>query len=277
MTHRRLFVFGVLAAALPICTAQSPNTLSTQEKTAGWKLLFDGKTLNGWNDPARKKPVGDAWSVADGWIKSTRRAKIREDLLTDGTFGDFELTFEWRISEGGNSGVKYRVQERFPIDSAKTPQLSRFEDRAEFELRNHLSSREHITPGSTYEEYVVAFEYQVIDDARHADAKRGPDRTSGALYGMVPPTRPAARPAGEINQSRIVLRGNHVEHWLNGEKVVETNLDAPEIAKKISQRWPPQTRVYELLTKQAVKRTPVVLQNHNDEAWFRNIKIRELR
>ncbi|MFN3325834.1 MAG: DUF1080 domain-containing protein [Bryobacteraceae bacterium] len=265
---------ALLIACLPLLAAD--NTLTAEEKKAGWKLLFDGKSLKGWTDPARKSPPGNAWSIEDGCIKATARPRIREDLLTEESFGDFELVFDWRISPGGNSGVKYRIQDLVFLDERiQHPDSKRFEDRVEYVMVNRVGSREKVGDSSG-EEYVVAFEYQVIDDSRHRDAQRGSKYQAGALYDMIGPSKAAARPVGEFNHSRIILRGNRIEHWLNGVKVVDGSLDSEEIREGLAKRWGTQSQVYRLLTTQPKRRTPVGLQNHNDEAWFRNIKIRRL-
>lgn len=263
----------ILAVALP---AAEHNVLTPAESAAGWKLLFDGKTMNGWTDPTRMNPAGDAWSVEDGCLKANKHPRIREDLLTKETFRDFELTFEWRISKAGNSGLKYRIQDTVFLDSTKVPKnAKRFEDMVGYEMEHHLGSRATLAPNAHSEDYPVGFEYQTIDNEGHPDGRRGGSHATGALYDMVAPTRQMARPVGEFNQSRIVLRGNHVEHWLNGEKVVDTMLDAPEIEKAVTARWK-GTGVYDLLVKQPKKDCPIGLQNHDDAAWFRDIKIRPM-
>jgi hypothetical protein len=169
--------------------ADAPNTLTKAEKTAGWKLLFDGKTLHGWEDPAREKPPGDAWVVADGCIRAVPRARMREDLLTTESFGDFELVFEWKISTRGNSGVKYRIQDRVVLDE-DAGAGKKFENVAEAELRQKTLRRDAVKPGMRIQEYLVAFEYQVIDDAGHPDAARGMEYAAGSLYSMVAPAPP---------------------------------------------------------------------------------------
>lgn len=263
----------ILAAALP---AAEHNVLTPAERAAGWKLLFDGKTMNGWTDPTKMKPAGDAWSVEDGCLKANRHPRIREDLMTKETFRDFELTFEWRISPAGNSGLKYRIQDTVFLDSAKVlKNAKRFEDTVGYEMEHRLGSRATLAPNAHSEDYPVGFEYQTIDNQGHPDGRRGGSHATGALYDMVAPSKQLARPVGEFNQSRIVLRGNHVEHWLNGQKVVDTLLDAPEIEKAVAARWK-GTGVYNLLVKQPKKDCPIGLQNHNDVAWFRDIKIRPL-
>ena len=126
------------------------------------------------------------------------------------------------------------------------------------------------------EEYLIAFEYQLIDNERHPDAAEGADRTAGAIYGLAAPSDQVARPVGEFNQSRILLRGNHVQHWLNGTKVVDVDLDSDAIRNGLARRWPVDSTVFELLSEMPHKRTPVALQHHGDEVWFRNIKLRRL-
>jgi hypothetical protein len=269
---RTLLAAAVLSASASL--AAEPNTLSKQEQAAGWKLLFDGRTLTGWEDPARESPPGDAWVVQEGCIRAVPRARVREDLLTKAAFGDFELAFEWKISPRGNSGVKYRIQDRLILDASRA-EGKRFEDRVEAEMRRRTLFRDKLPPGIRIEEYLVGFEYQVIDDAGHPDALRGIDRAAGSLYSLLAPSKRAARPAGEFNQARIVVRGDHIEHWLNGEKVLDGRLDAPEIPEKLAKRWGKGSKVYELLTTRPKRRTPIALQHHVDEAWFRNIKIRE--
>src|SRR5262249_25553742 len=106
----KLLIAALLAASA--LTAAS-NALTPQEKSAGWILLFDGKTLNGWVDPAKHNPPGDGWSIDDGCLKSKSHPRYREDLFTTQTFTDFELVFDWRISPEGNSGIKYRIQDHF--------------------------------------------------------------------------------------------------------------------------------------------------------------------
>jgi hypothetical protein len=257
----------VLALAACACLAQ-PNRLTTEEKAAGWILLFDGQTMNGWEDPARKSPPGDAWTIEEGCLKARAKPRIHEEIFTTAAFGDFELLFDWRISPAGNSGVKYRIQDSVFLRDEK---VKRFEDLVELSLKNRGPRRER------GQDYVIGFEYQVIDNRGHRDALRGVKQQAGALYNLVGPSRDASRPVGEWNQARIVLRGSRAEHWLNGAKVLEVALDAPEIAEGLAQRWGAGSGVYDLLTRQPRRECPISLQNHNDDAWFRNIRIRRLK
>lgn len=240
------------------------NRLTPEEKKQGWKLLFDGKSLKDWEAP------GDAFSIDGDAIKSASKPRSRQDLFTRQRFGDFELAFDWRISPGGNSGVKYRIQDRIWVDEQPG---KKFEDQVALAYRENRRTK----PSGGGHEYVIGFEYQCIDNEKNADGRRGGSHSSGALYDMVAPATQAAKPVGEFNQSRVVVKGSHVEHWLNGVKVVDGELNSDAVKAGLAKRWGPGSKVYELLAGQPVKECPISLQNHNDEAWFRNIKVRRMR
>lgn len=261
--------------------AAEPNTLTAAERAAGWTLLFDGKTLKGWVDPAKQTPPGDSFRAVEGMIAATAQPKFREDMVTVEKFKNFELRFDWKISPGGNSGVKYLVQDTalihpslFPKSPAKP--LPKFEDRMDYLLRGKRPLRSSLPADGQGEIYQVAFEYQVIDNTAHADAKRSQKSWAGALYQLVEPVGAVPKAVGEWNEGRIVINGDHVEHWLNGVKVVDTSLNDPAIPEGLAKRWTTKGRVYELLTQRVHKTGPVVLQNHDDAAWYRNLKIRRL-
>ncbi len=229
-----------------------------------WKSLFDGKTFAGWETPA-----GTPFVIEDGCLKSVRHPPISEDLFTKERFGDFELEFDWKISPKGNSGVKYRIQDRVWLLDEKLP---RFEDQVVAAMAHPRKDRP--TKG---QEYVIGFEYQITDNAANSDAlANGPLHRTAALYDMFAASKDVTKPVGEFNHSRIVARGDHVEHWLNGEKVVDVSLKAAEIAKASAKRWGAGSAVYDLLVKQPLKQCQISLQNHGDEAWFRNLRIRRL-
>ena len=245
------------------------NQLTPAEKSAGWKLLFDGKTYAGWEDPTQKSPPGDSFTIEDGCLKSTAHPRLDEDLFTKESYADFELELDWKISPGGNSGVKYRIQDRvFLLDGP----MPRFEDRVNAAMKNRRTDR----PAKD-QEYVIGFEYQITDNAGNSDAKRnGPRHQTAALYDMFAATRDVTRPVGEFNHLRLVVKGDHVEHWLNGEKVVDASLKAPEVGESVAKRWGRESPVYDLLANQPRKSCQISLQNHDDVAWFKNIKIRRL-
>jgi hypothetical protein len=225
----------VLSLAMACLADDTPNTLSETEKAEGWKLLFDGKTLNRWHSFKEKAPL-PAWTVKDGVLTLTPdKAHHNPGLVSEEAFENFELRVEWRISPGGNSGIFYRIAEE----------------------GGDLNW--------------TGIEYQVIDNKAHADAKIDPNRTTAAAYYMYPPSKDATRPVGEWNQTRIVLKGNHVEHWLNSEKVVEYEIG--------SEDWLKRYAVSKFKTHLKYGRTTqgqIALQEHGDAAEFRNIKIKVL-
>jgi hypothetical protein len=258
-----------VACAAVLAATAADNELTAKEKAAGWQLLFDGKTFNGWEDPAKKTPPGDAFVIEGGCIKAQPHPNLSEDLYTGALYGDFEMEFDWKISPAGNSGVKYRIQDRVMLLDSATPQ--KFEDTVNASIKNRRTDRP-----ANGTEYVIGFEYQVLDNARNPDARRGANHQAGALYDMLAPAKDATRPVGQFNHARLVVKGGHVEHWLNGVKVVDGSLNAPEVAKGTGARWGTESPVYEMLVKHPKKECQISIQNHSSEAWFKNIKIRKL-
>jgi hypothetical protein len=167
--------------------AQQPNTLSDAERRAGWRLLFDGTNLNAWRT-YRGDALPAAWRVEDGLI---RKAVPTDDIVTRDQFGDFELTFDWKVATGGNAGVFYRATEEY--------------DKV----------------------YWSAPEFQLLDDPNHGDG-RNPKTSAGAAYGLYDAPRGAVKPAGEWNTARIVANGAHIEHWLNGTKMADYEAGSPD-------------------------------------------------
>lgn len=231
--------------------ASGINTLTKAEKKAGWKLLFDGKTLDGWRGLGRDHVPNGLWAVENGTIKKVNLGDVKKlpdgrpveggDLATIEEFDNFELYFEWKINKSGNSGIKYNVSEEM---SAKY--------------------------GSKYS--ALGFEYQMIDDASASySGKLKPSQFSGSLYDLISPKNVVLKPIGEFNSSRVIFKGNHIEHWLNGAKVMEIELDSQELKDAfMSSKF---NKMPEFLEK---KKAHIILTNHNDESWFRNIKIRDL-
>jgi len=261
---------AALACALlvPAAVSAAENELTAQEKAAGWRLLFDGKTFANWVDPAKKSPPGDSFTIEDGCLKAAARPRITEDLFTKETFRDFELAFDWKIAPGGNSGIKYRIQDHVIVNA---PQVRKFEDQVNASLKHRPDARPE-----RGQDYVIGFEFQLLDNVRNPDG-RNPKTRAGGLYDVFAPLRDTTRPVGEFNHSRLVVRGDHVEHWVNGAKVLDASLKSPEVAQGMAARWGAGTPVYELLVKQPRKTCPISLQNHDTEAWFRNVKIRVMR
>ena len=232
----RAATHALVAAILllpPAVRAADQNQLTDSERKVGWKLLFDGTTTRGWRGYKMAAMPAKGWKVEDGLLKKVG-GEQGGDIITEEKFNDFELSWEWRISPGGNNGIKYLVTEDRPS-----------------------------APGH---------EYQMIDDTRNSDARIGPQRATASFYDVLPPAddKPL-KPAGEWNQSRLRVQGNHVEHWLNGKKVLEYELGSEAVKAAVA--------------KSKFKNAPgfggkikghILLTDHHDECWFREIKIREL-
>jgi hypothetical protein len=228
------------------------NTLSDAEKKEGWKLLFDGKTFNGLRSYFETMEPSKGWSIEEGCFKNSKgNGRPRSgggDIMTAELFTDFDFRFEWSMPQGGNSGVYYLFQERqdkpgvgmYMGDDGRSP---------------------------------VGFEYQLLDDERHPDALRnGPIRSTGSLYSLIAPNdSKRLKPAGEFNESRIVVQGKHVEHWLNGAKIVEYDLGSPALIDAIA-----KSKYKDVPGFGAKTKTRILLQDHGDEVRFRNLKIRAL-
>ena len=220
---------------LAVFIAVSATALSAADAKAGeWRPLFDGKTTAGWR--GYKSPdVPAGWAAQDGVLIKDGKTRSA-DLVTKDQYGDFELEFDWKLAPGGNAGVLYRGTEEY----------------------------DHI--------YWSAPEYQLLDDAAHADGKNRLT-SAGSAYALYPPPAGVVKPAGEWNSSRIVARGPHVEHWLNGKKVVEYELWSPDWEGKVKaskfKDWPNYGRA---------KKGYIAIQgDHEGELALRNIRIRELK
>lgn len=211
-----------------------PNTLTAAEKAEGWKLLFDGKSTAGWRT-YRGGKVGDGWQVVDGALAlDSSKGKQGGDIVTVDQFDNFELVFEWKVAKGSNSGVMYRVTE----DNAAP--------------------------------YFSGPEYQILDNHGHPDGK-SPLTAAGSAYAVYAPAKDVTRPVGEWNQAKIIVNGNHVEHWLNGEKIVSYELGSADWLKRIkNSKWK------DVPTYGKAPKGHIDLQDHGDKVTFRSIKIRPL-
>ena len=209
------------------------NTLSKQEKENGWKLLFDGRTTNGWRGFQLNKMPNKGWSVENGNLVCLGKAT---DIITVEEFENFDLQIEWKISKGGNSGILYHVLEQ-----------------------NYNTI------------YETGPEYQIIDDYDYPKKLKSWQKT-GADHGLYPPENAYVKPIGEYNYSRIISNNGHVEHWLNGVKVVDYNLWSWKW--KFMVWWNGLKKKYP--DYGLAKKGHIALQAYNHKVWFRNIKIKEL-
>ncbi len=216
------------------------NWLTQAERAAGWKLLFDGATFTGWRGFRQTGLPAHAWEIRDGLLHTVPRVGREKpsgpgDLITEAKFRDFELTWEWRLANGANNGIKYFVTEDRPA-----------------------------APGH---------EYQMIDDWGYPGTPLSPTQFTAGFYDVLPAdTRTALRPVGTWNTSKVVVRGRHVEHWLNGQKVLTYELGSPPVVAGLAKsKFKDLPGFGEKITG------PIMLTYHNDECWFRNIKILELK
>ncbi|MCX6562089.1 MAG: DUF1080 domain-containing protein [Candidatus Aminicenantes bacterium] len=261
---------------------EAANVLIAQEKAQGWVLLFDGITFAGWRGLGYTHVPPEHWIIENGAIKKvpTKDVPLQKDgqpllggdLMTIEEFEDFELAFDWKISPGGNSGVKYNVSEEMST-AAGAPGLPGGSTSAVLARENkpRASGEPKARPltANPPSHAALGFEYQVLDDDKHPDAKNGPNRTAGALYDLIGPRNKTLKPVGEYNTAKIVFIGKHGEHWLNGVKVLEFDLDTAAFGQLLAKSK------YKDIPKFAEKRKGhIVLQDHTDAVWYRNIKIR---
>src|SRR5437762_4861995 len=218
-------ILSLLQTGAPVPPPPSPvpNSLTPPERAAGWRLLFDGRTFAGWRGLGYDTVPTGHWVVVDGAIKKIANGNVRRvadgrplnggDLMTVDTFGDFELTWEWKVTPKANSGVKYNVSEEMSI------------------AQNGTMTPTAVASGAIAPNHsALGFEYQMLDDDRHEDGKL-PTHRSGALYDLIAPNvARRLRPVGEWNRSTIIFRGSHGEHRLNGPKIVEFQLGTAHMA-----------------------------------------------
>jgi hypothetical protein len=257
-----VFAAGACAHGRAAEGPRALNTLTAAERGAGWRLLFDGKSFKGWRGLGYPGVPEGHWRIVDGSIQKIASGNVPRrpdglpvrggDLMTEETFGDFEFAWDWKVTPGANSGVKYNVSEEL---STGVPETA---------LRPATGAE-----GASHS--AIGFEYQMIDDDRHPDGKLVKHKT-GDLYDLISSNeRKHVRPVGEWNESRIVFRGTHGEHWLNGEKVVEYELGTARMDSAIA-----ASKYRPMAWFGTRRRGHIVLQDHGDEVYFRNIRIREL-
>lgn len=221
-----------------------PNTISPEEAKEGWTLLWDGKSPEGWRGAKLNEFPANGWKMEDGILKVMKSGGAESanggDIVTKRKYKNFVLKVDFKITEGANSGIKYFVN----------PDMNK-------------------GAGSA-----IGCEFQILDDDKHPDAKLGVkgNRTLGSLYDLIP--APANKPFSkkEFNTAMIIVKGNHVEHWLNGVKLLEytrqNEMWNALVAYSKYKDWPDFGNA---------EAGNILLQDHGDEVWFRNIKIKELK
>jgi hypothetical protein len=263
----------LLAQFLLPCLAGSA---SAQTRAPGeWQTLFDGRTTRGWRGFRMKDFPAQCWAVEDGVLRRRTGPDVPKDfcrdLITTSQYTNFEFEVEYRLAPGGNSGVKYLVVEQRP----------QAWDREAMEYQVGVLRKE-AKPGwekeaagetvEKYSRYAIGFEFQLIDDAGHPDALRGTNRTTGALYDLLAPARKAGAAAGAFNRARLVVDNGHVEHWINGVKVLEFELGGAALRNAIA-----KSKFARLESFGAARKGHIVLQDHQDDVRFRSLRIRELK
>lgn len=215
------------------------HTDTSSKATGEWTALFDGQNMEGWHAYNGDEPT--QWSVEDNVLvlNPAENRKGTENLITDKQYTDFTLSLDWKISEGGNSGVMWAVQE----------------------------DQEY------HEPYATGPEIQILDDERHPDSKAGRSHQSGALYDMIPPGEDVVNPAGEWNSMTITIdhKNNKGSVDLNGSRVVDFPVNGEDWQKLVNES--------KFADWKAFAKTPsghIALQDHNHKVSFRNIKIKEL-
>jgi hypothetical protein len=249
------FVAGITPSCSTCCqkSCAAPNTLTLQEKADGWKLLWDGKTTDGWRSPNSEAFPVKSWRIQDGVLSvvssGNAEAQAGGDIITRDRYANFELVADFKTTTGCNSGIKIFVQPDIsPVDPT--------------------------TGAKTAVGSAIGMEFQILDDPHHPDAKLGRDgdRTLGSLYDLLPaPKDKKVMPVGEWNHARILSQGKHVEFWLNGGKTVEWERGSPAFRAAVAEskfknipdfgEWPDGH---------------ILLQEHGSVVSFRNLKIRGL-
>lgn len=246
---KNIFALGVLAVALSLSGCVKLNgeeaakpaksekktkksAKKAEKKAKKWEILFDGVSTEKWRGYKQDSFPAKSWTVQDGALKTI--VGDGSDIVSKEEYDNFELRLEWKVAPGANSGVMYRVTEDYDQPWFTGPEM------------------------------------QVLDDDKHADGKN-PKTSAGSLYALIAATNKELKPVGEYNLARVVVKNNHVEHWLNGKKVVEYEMGSDSLKELVAKS--------KFADKPKFAQQPkgrIVLQHHHDEVWFRNVKIRRI-
>jgi hypothetical protein len=233
--------------------ASALNTLTDAEKAAGWQLLWDGKTSEGWRSAKSENFPTHGWFMKNGVLTVHENGGEESagggDIITRKRYANFELTADFKCTDGCNSGIKIFVQPSIsPIDKK--------------------------TGKPTGKGSAIGMEFQILDDLKHPDAKLGRDgdRTIGSLYDLMPaPKDKKVMPIGEWNHARILSQGKHVTFWLNGEKTVEFERGSAEFRDAVA-----KSKFKDIPSFGEWADGHILLQEHGSEVSFRNVKLHEL-
>ena len=193
--------------------------------------MFDGKSTTGWRGFGKITFPSQGWKIIHGCLVHEAKGG-GGDIVTEGTYQEFDLEWEWKVAPGANSGLKY-----FIVEERHAP---------------------------------IGHEYQMIDDERHSDAKTGPLHQTASFYDVLPPNHPETRKAGKWNRSTIKIRGNIVQHWLNGRLALQYELGSSEVMVAVA-----RSKFKNVDGFGKALAGHILLQDHGDEVWFRNIRIRQ--
>lgn len=208
-------------------------SIFTCSKRSDWIVLFDGSSTDAWRGFQREDFPVDGWKIESGSLK-TIVGGDRCDIITKEKYKDFELELEWRVSPGGNSGVFYRATEDYPAVWQSAPEM------------------------------------QVLDDSLHPDGQN-PKTSAGSLYGLIAPANKTLVPVGEYNKAKVIAKGNHIEHWLNGSKILEYDFGSDELKSLVA-----ESKFKDFSGFANAAEGYIALQHHGEEVWYRNIRIRSL-
>jgi len=204
------------------------------EKEAEWIVLFDGTSTDAWRGFQRQDFPTDGWKIENGSLK-TIVGGDQCDIITKEKYRDFELEVEWRVSPGGNSGIFYRATEEYPAIWQSAPEM------------------------------------QVLDDSLHHDGLDS-KTSAGSLYGLIAPDSKVLVPVGEYNKAKVVAKGNHIEHWLNGANILEYEFGNRKLQSLIA-----ESKFKDFSGFASAREGYIALQHHGEEVWFRNIRIRPIK
>ena len=243
-----MFLFAVVTLQAGYPTP--PNQLTPEETAAGWVLLFDGTTSKGWEGFDNTPFPSQSWAIEDGTIR-TLKDNFGGDLVTVRPYHNFELRFDWKLAEGGNSGVKYLVQKDW-VGPGYRPDMP--------ESWKRVARLRATGP-----------EYQLLDDADLSDKPGSEYGATGALYLLAAPTNKKLNPPGEWNSSRIVVQGVYGENWLNGIRIATFEFNSKELLDRVD-----QTKFRRIPGFGIKGPGYIALTHHNSPAWFRSIKLLDL-